>query len=114
MLGPMDTALSGSPAPAGATAMTPGRPFSFYLGIFALVLTLPLIAIITFVTNRYVGAERTKLEAVSIEANIDRGRAVERDLIALIAALRTLAASPALLDDLPRFRLQAQEAMAGR
>ncbi|WP_191970839.1 ATP-binding protein [Methylobacterium soli] len=94
--------------------MSRGRPFSFYLGIFALVLTLPLIAIITFVTNRYVGAERTKLEAVSIEANIDLGLAVERDLIALIAALRTLAASPALLDDLPRFRLQAQEAMAGR
>src|SRR3954454_1256440 len=113
MPGPTDTAYFGPSAPAGAADVSRGRPFSFYLGIFALVLTLPLIAIITFVTNRYVGAERTKLEAVSIEANIDLGLAVERDLIALIAALRTLAASPALLDDLPRFRLQAREAMAG-
>lgn len=102
------------PASAMEKVPAPGRPFSFYLGVFALVLTLPLTAIIIFVTNRYVGSERTRLEAVSIESNIDLGLAVERDLIALIAALRALAASPALLDDLPRFRLQAREALAGR
>ncbi|WP_132256074.1 ATP-binding protein [Methylobacterium segetis] len=89
-------------------------PFSFYLAVFALVLTLPLLGIRTFVTSRFIQSERSKLEGVSIEANIDLGLLVERDLITLIAALKTLAATPVIDGDFARLRHLGQEALAGR
>ncbi|MEA1831515.1 ATP-binding protein [Methylobacterium durans] len=82
--------------------------------MFALVLTLPLLGILTFVTSRFIQSERSKLEGVSIEANIDLGLLVERDLITLIAALKALGASPIVDNDIARFRHQGREALAGR
>ncbi|MDB5641201.1 MAG: fhlA [Hyphomicrobiales bacterium] len=91
----------------------PGRPSHtarWHLAVFALALSLPVLAFVAFLLWQYTASERARLEGGAGALAGDVAISVDRDLTSLMATLEVLALSPFLRDgDLDAFHEQARQ-----
>src|SRR4051812_18906030 len=93
--------------------MTPGRPSHtarWHLAVFALALSLPVLAFVALLLWQYTVSERSRLEGRASALAGDVAVSVDRDLTSLTASLEVLSLSPFLRDgDLDAFHEQARQ-----
>ncbi|MDB5543532.1 MAG: fhlA [Hyphomicrobiales bacterium] len=93
--------------------MTPGRPSHtarWHLAVFALALSLPVLAFVALLLWQYTASERSRVEGSASALASDVAVSVDRDLTSLTASLEVLALSPFLRDgDLDAFHQQARQ-----
>jgi signal transduction histidine kinase len=101
-----------SPISRDEPSRATGRPIGVQLGIFALLLALPILAFVAILLWQYSAAERSRLEAGARDTVRATRIAVDRELAGLAAALEILALAPELQGrdrDLAAFHRRAED-----
>src|SRR5262245_43876329 len=94
------------------TNRVPPQRIRTLLVLFALALTLPLLALAFFALNRMAGLEEREIERRALQVAEDLAGDVDRDLDRATTTLETLATSAALArGDLAAFHEQAKHAL---
>src|SRR5262245_1104606 len=84
-----------------------------FLSLFALALTLPLLALATFAFNRMASLEEREIERRALQVAQDLSGDIDRELDRASITLETLATSAALArGDLAAFHEQASRALS--
>jgi hypothetical protein len=101
--------------------VTPARPLMnrvppqrirTFLSLFALALTLPLLALAVFATHRMASLEEREIERRALQVAQDLGGDIDRELDRATITLETLATSAALAGgDFAAFHEQASQAL---
>jgi two-component sensor histidine kinase len=90
----------------------PPQRIRTFLSLFALALTLPLLAIAVFALNRMAGLEEREIERRALQVAQDLSGDIDRELERATITLETLATSAALArGDLAAFHEQAGQAL---